>query len=221
MAKRVFDLFFSGFVILATAPLLLVIAVVIKLSDPGPVLYRSVRQGKGESRFNLIKFRTMRVGADEEGAITGTKDRRVFSFGGYLRQAKLDELPQFWNVLKGDMSIVGPRPEDVNIVRRCYSENQRRTLENRPGIASPGSIFNYTHANEYLDDSDIVGSYEARLLPVKLGLELEYVDNASFAYDIRIVARTIMVVVQMLFGQRQFPLPPEYAIAKSKGYFDV
>jgi lipopolysaccharide/colanic/teichoic acid biosynthesis glycosyltransferase len=221
MAKRLFDLLLSATALIVTAPLLLFIAVAIKLSDPGPVFYHALRQGAGDSRFPLYKFRTMRVGADKNGAITGVNDARVFALGNFLRHTKLDEVPQFWNVLKGDMSVVGPRPEDIDIVDRCYTDSQRRTLSVRPGIASPGSIFNYTHAGEYLDDNDVAGSYETHLLPVKLGLELVYIDDVSFAYDLRIITRTLLIVIRMLLGQRQFALPPEYAVAEAKGYFSA
>ena len=219
MAKRLFDVGLSLLVLTIAFPLMIAIGVTIRLSDRGPAIYQSRRHGRGSSTFMLLKFRTMRIGSDEHGGITGVNDSRVFPFGRLLRASKLDELPQFWNVLMGDMTIVGPRPENVDIVRRCYTESQLRTLSVRPGIASAGSIFNYTHAADYLGDSSVDSDYEAKLLPVKLGLELAYLDDASFAYDLRIVARTIYVVFRKLLGQKQFALPPEYFVAKERGYF--
>jgi lipopolysaccharide/colanic/teichoic acid biosynthesis glycosyltransferase len=219
MLKRIFDVVLSLFVLTLTLPVMIVIAIAVRVSDKGPAIYKSCRQGRGSSIFKLLKFRTMRLGSDEYGGISSPSDSRVFPLGQVLRSSKLDELPQFWNVLIGDMSIVGPRPENIDIVRRCYTRNQHRTLEVRPGIASPGSIFNYTHAKEYLGDACVDADYETKLLPVKLGLELAYLDNAGFVYDLRIIARTIAVILRKLLGQKHFALPPEYSIAKEKGYF--
>jgi len=221
MGRRIFDLTVGSLVLLVFAPIMLLTAAAIRLSDPGPVLYRAVREGQDETRFELLKFRTMRIGSDQLGIISGLSDQRVFPFGAFLRKTKLDELPQFWNVIRGEMSVVGPRPENCDIVERCYTKEQRRTLSVRPGVASPGSIFNYTHAHEYLDDDDPVGSYEQKLLPVKLGLELVYVDDQSISYDLRLIGRTIAAIGGIIAGRRDFPLPREYAIARDRGYIDV
>lgn len=220
MAKRIFDVIFSSVVLVLALPFFALIALAIRLTDRGPVFYRARRHGQGNSEFMLYKFRTMRVGADREGAITALADDRVSRLGHLLRATKLDELPQFWNVLIGEMAIVGPRPEDVSVVQRCYTDEQRRTLSVLPGIASPGSIFNYTHAAEYLRDGDVAGTYEKDLLPVKLGLELVYVDRQSFWYDLRIIGRTMAVIARSLCGRREFPLPFEHSIARSRGYFE-
>lgn len=219
MLKRIFDIGLSLIVLTITLPLMIVIAMAIRVSDRGPAIYQPRRQGRGSSTFMLLKFRTMRAGSDEHGGITSPSDSRVFPLGHVLRSSKLDELPQFWNVLMGDMTIVGPRPENIDIVRRCYTKSQRKTLRVRPGITSPGSIFNYTHERDYLGNSCVDADYETKLLPVKLGLELVYLDNASFTYDLRIIARTIYVIARKLLGQRHFALPPEYFVAEEKGYF--
>ncbi len=220
MIKRWFDIIFSLAMLVVALPLFVLVSIVIRLFDRGPIFYRARRQGQNAHSFILYKFRSMRIGSDIGSGITSTNDDRVSLIGGVLRRSKLDELPQFWNVLKGDMSVVGPRPEDGDIVRRCFTSLQRRTLSVRPGIASPGSIFNFTHGHHYLEDADPSGSYERQLLPIKLGLELVYVDDRNLAYDLKILGRTIKAIVATLSGKRDFSLPPEYAIAKRRGYFD-
>jgi lipopolysaccharide/colanic/teichoic acid biosynthesis glycosyltransferase len=142
-------------------------------------------------------------------AITGIQDPRIFRFGSLLRRLKIDELPQLLNVLKGEMSIVGPRPEDPRIVNQYYTPEQYETLTVLPGLASPGSIYNYTHEKQYLANEDFEKSYVERLLPVKLALERVYVREASFFYDLRIIMRTIRIILSIDLGKRHFPEPRE------------
>ena len=131
---------------------MLVSAIGVKITSPGPIFYRAKRMGKDGMIYEMYKFRTMHIGADKLGAITAEKDKRVFPLGDILRRAKIDELPQLLNIMKGDMAIVGPRPEDPQIVQEYYTKEQWQTLNCMPGLASPGSIFNYTHGNKYLID---------------------------------------------------------------------
>ncbi len=210
MAKRLFDILFAACVLILTMPLFVFAAVGIFISDPGPVLYRAKRAGMDGVAFVMYKFRTMRLKQDPgAGVITARGDSRVFRFGAFLRALKIDELPQFINVVKGDMSVVGPRPEDPSIVERWYTLEQRETLSVKPGIASPGSIYNYTHAERHIAQSDPERDYAENVLPVKLALELVYVRSAGFFYDLRIIARTVAVIVAMMFGRRSFADPPE------------
>jgi len=150
--------------------------------------------------------------------ITSARGRRVFPCGRVLRRTKVDELPQLINVLRGEMSLVGPRPEDPKIVEGHYTEEYRTTLEVRPGLASPGSIYAYTHANEEIGEEDAEAVYVHRVLPVKMALERVYVARASLWYDLRIIARTAWVIVALTLGKERFAPPPEMGIARSQGW---
>ncbi len=193
MIRRLCDLALAAVALAAAAPLLVAAAAGIRLSSPGPVLYRAPRVGRGRKLFRMYKLRTMHVDAAAGSAITGRDDPRVFTFGAWLRRTKLDEVPQLFNVLRGDMAIVGPRPEDPKFVERHYAPVHFETLAVRPGLASPGSIYNYTHGEAMLTGDDPERVYVERLLPVKLALDVVYVRHASLSYDVRIVARTVGV----------------------------
>ena len=208
--KGCLDRIFAGLALLLLSPILLLAALGVKCSSPGPLLYTTKRMGKNVVPFTIYKFRTMRVGSEREGAITATCDSRVFPWGAFLRKTKIDELPQLWNVLNGTMSIVGPRPEDVGIVERAYTPEQLRTLEVLPGLACPGSIFNYTHGDLYLDEEDADGSYVSRFLPVKLGLDLVYLEHWSLWYDFCIVLRTVRAIFHTSFFRTRMAYPPEF-----------
>src|SRR5690606_34349615 len=149
-----------------------------------PVLYYAERVGYGGRPFCMYKFRTMHVREEAGPEITGPNDARVFRFGALLRKTKLDELPQLLNVLSGEMSIVGPRPESVAIVREHYVPWMKETLLARPGITSPGAIFGYTHGEAMLDAADPEGSYvKAQLIP-KLAIERAYMERATVLRDV-------------------------------------
>jgi lipopolysaccharide/colanic/teichoic acid biosynthesis glycosyltransferase len=215
MAKRLFDLVFALLALLFLWPVLLLAAVGVRLSSPGPVLYRAERAGRNGRTFLMHKFRTMRHGRTAPGsAVTGTHDARVFPFGALLRKLKIDELPQLWDVLRGEMSIVGPRPEDPRIVREHYTALGWETLGVAPGLASPGSIYNYTHGDACLAGEDPERAYVERLLPIKLALEGVYVRRASLPYDLRVIGRAAWVIFSMARGRRQFPDPPEMEEAR-------
>jgi lipopolysaccharide/colanic/teichoic acid biosynthesis glycosyltransferase len=210
MAKRLFDIVFSLLALVLLAPLLLLAGIGIRLSSPGPILYRARRAGRNGTPFVMHKFRTMHHSvAAPGGAITGAHDPRVFAFGSLLRRLKIDELPQLYDVLRGKMSIVGPRPEDPRIVSEHYTEQQWETLRVPAGLASPGSLYNYTHGDRYLASDDPVRAYLDTLLPIKLALETVYVRRASFFYDLQIIARTAWVIPLVGFGSHHFPDPPE------------
>ena len=189
--KRVFDVTASFLGLLFLWPVFLVIAILIKLEDGGPVLFRQLRVGRGCKSFYILKFRTMRVDAESKGpAITVKGDQRVTAIGGLLRPLKLDELPQLWNVLIGEMSLVGSRPEVpryVDMFRAEYTE----ILKIRPGITDLASI-RYRDENNMLEQSgDPEAFYVERILPEKLKLSRDYVRKASIRYDIQLVFTTL------------------------------
>ena len=215
MVKRLFDMLCAGLALVVSAPLLGLAAVGIKLTDPGPVFFRAKRVGYLGRQFTMFKLRTMRAGRTngKDAKIKGHKDPRVFSFGSFLRKTKIDELPQLFNVLKGDMSIVGPRPEDPAIVRQHYSETDLETLGVRPGLASPGSIYQFVHGDKLLT-GDPEASYVDKLLKTKLALDLVHIRRATLRRDLAIIGRTVWAIAAVVAGKRRFNPPPEMPAAK-------
>jgi lipopolysaccharide/colanic/teichoic acid biosynthesis glycosyltransferase len=220
MLKRAFDVGLSSLALLVTAPILAIAAVAIRLSSPGPVLYRATRVGRGGQPFTMFKLRTMHLNQAVVGgklatsAITARDDPRVFAVGRVLRQTKIDELPQLWNVLRGDMSLVGPRPEDPRFVEKNYTPVQLTTLDVQPGLTSPGSVWYYTSAESGVASDDPERHYVEQILPLKLALDLVYVRGASWWYDVTLIARTIFVLAALSVGRRQFRDPPEMSAAR-------
>jgi lipopolysaccharide/colanic/teichoic acid biosynthesis glycosyltransferase len=214
-AKRVLDVILAGVALVAAAPVLCVAAVGIRLAGAGPIFYRAHRVGLHGRVFTMYKLRTMRVRQSYASAITAKNDPRVFPFGALLRRTKVDELPQLYNVLRGDMAIVGPRPEDPGMVARFYTPLDHETLRVAPGLTSPGSIYAYTHGEAQLDARDSEGCYGERLLPLKLAMDIVYVRRASLAYDLAVIVRTAWMLGTALLGRRAFPLPPELKEAGS------
>jgi lipopolysaccharide/colanic/teichoic acid biosynthesis glycosyltransferase len=151
----------------------------------------------------------MRVAVGPGEAITAHNDSRVFPFGAWMRAIKIDELPQLFNVIKGDMSLVGPRPEAPEIVRSYYTPDDLLTLQVRPGLTSPGSLYYYTHCEAKLVTGDVMQLYAERLLPTKLAIDREYLRRATLSYDLRIILRTIVVIAARAVGWKRFPDPPE------------
>lgn len=190
MLKRGFDVTVAAVVLLLTWPLWLLTSVAIKLDSAGPVLHRAQRIGKAGRPFVLYKFRTMIVGASQLGpGVTHARDARITRVGRYLRQLKVDEMPQLFNVLKGEMSIVGPRPEDPRYVAH-YTPEQQRVLSVRPGMASPAFI-KYRHEEQILAAAgdELEHVYVNRILPDKLRLDLAYVERQSFLGDLAILVQ--------------------------------
>ena len=214
MTKRLFDLVAAAVALLVLAPVLAAAALGIRATSPGPVLFRAPRAGRGGRTFTMYKLRTMRHTAAPDARITALNDARVFGFGRLLRRTKIDELPQLLNVLRGEMSIVGPRPEDPEIVARHYTTVHLQTLEVLPGLSSPGTLYHDTHCVERIAGDDPVRRYLEDVLPLKAALDLVYVSRASFGYDLAIVARTLWTLLGRLAGQRRFPDPPELAEAR-------
>lgn len=196
MLKRFFDIFFSTLGLIILSPLFLIVAIWIRIDSKGPIFYKQVRVGKGNKDFLLYKFRSMRIGADKGSLITiGGRDPRVTPSGYWIRKFKLDELPQLINVLKGDMSIVGPRPE----VRRyvdLYTPEQLKVLTVRPGITDLASI-KYRNENELLSSqSDPEQYYITHIMPDKLKYNIEYVEKHNLLYDCKLILKTILVIIK-------------------------
>ena len=215
MIKRLVDVVLAASALLLLTPVLAIAALGIRLSSPGPILYRARRVGRDGRIFCMYKFRTMQVNHGTfTSRITAQNDPRIFTLGVWLRGLKIDELPQLINVLRGEMSLVGPRPEDPRIVEDYYAQIHLETLQAQPGLTSPGSIYDYTHGERLLDKSDTERCYVERLLPVKLALDTIYLRRSSLAYDVRIILRTVWVIVVSALGVRFFPDPPEMEEAR-------
>lgn len=191
--RRIAEAAFAAAALLLISPLLAAIAIGIRLSDPGPILYRADRVGIHGSRFRMYKFRTMRVTPGSR--IAAPDDPRVFAFGRLLRRLKLDELPQLINIVLGEMAFVGPRPEDPWIVEHAYTDADRETLAVLPGLTSPGTLYYFRHAEPLLDANAAEASYVSGPLRRKLALDRAYVAKASAAGDLRLVLETLRVLV--------------------------
>ncbi len=195
MFKRLFDIVFSFLGLLILFPFLLIISVLIIIESRGGIFYKQQRVGRNNRGFSLIKFRSMRKNSDKSGLLTiGAKDGRITKSGYYLRKYKLDEIPQLINILTGEMSFVGPRPEVRKYVD-LYNEQQRKVLKVKPGLTDYASI-------EYFKESEILSSkqnpekaYIEEIMPAKLDLNLKYIDEKSFFTDLKIILKTIKKIV--------------------------
>ncbi len=192
--KRIFDRFFSIMGLLLFSPLLILIGIAIKCDSVGPVFYRGVRAGRFGKPFHMIKFRTMVMNAEAIGsASTPDDDGRITRVGRVLRKLKLDELPQLFNVLRGEMSLVGPRPQFPWALEN-YTEEERTILKVRPGITDPASI-RFRNEGEILRGSQNPDKdYFAKIHPEKMRLSLKYVNNQSLWLDCKILLQTVCVV---------------------------
>ncbi|MDE6275158.1 MAG: sugar transferase [Clostridia bacterium] len=194
--KRCFDIFFSLLGISLLLWLFLIIAIAIKCSSKGPVLFKQERVGKHGKTFKIWKFRSMIVDAEAKGMqITTDGDNRITKVGKFIRKTKIDELPQLFNVLSGKMSFVGPRPEVPKYVA-MYNDEQLRVLSVKPGITDLASI-EFRNENDLLDgDEDPERKYIEEIMPAKLELNLKYIEKAGFFYDIGLIFKTIAKVIK-------------------------
>ena len=168
------------------------VALTIKMTSRGPIFFRQIRVGKKGLPFHVVKFRSMHLGSGQNGPeITIAGDDRITPFGRFLRRFKLDELPQLWNVLRGDMSLVGPRPE-VPVYVAYYTQEQRVVLSVRPGITDPSSLAYRREENILASASDPEKLYRTHILPDKLARSKAYLQNITFYGDIRIIVKTII-----------------------------
>ena len=194
MTKRGFDLLFALAGLALSWPSFLVVALMIKLDDGGPVFFQQERVGQNGRLFRIIKFRTMSVGADKAGAnITAAGDRRITRIGRLLRKTKIDELPQLWNVFRGEMSLVGPRPEVPKYVG-LYTPDQQRVLALRPGITDEASVAFRDEEALLAAAADPETFYVENCLPRKIALNLAYAKRANVFRDLLVILRTIRLV---------------------------
>jgi lipopolysaccharide/colanic/teichoic acid biosynthesis glycosyltransferase len=194
MLKRLFDIFFSLFALLVFLPFGLIIAIIISVESRGGVFYKQERIGQFGKPFKLLKFRSMKSDSDKKGLLTvGMNDCRITKSGNFIRKFKLDEMPQFINVLKGDMSIVGPRPEVKKYVD-LYTKDQKSILNVKPGITDYASL-------EYFNENEILGkaenpekTYIEEVMPDKLSINRQYIGNQSLCEDVKIIGLTILKI---------------------------
>ncbi len=195
MLKRTFDLLISAVALLLLSPMMLAIAIMIRREDGGAVFYRGLRVGRFGKPFRIFKFRTMVPGAEKRGASsTAADDPRITRIGRFLRRYKLDELPQLTNVLRGEMSLVGPRPEVRRYVE-MYTEEEKIILTVRPGITDWATLWNSDEGAVLAGSPDPDRAYEEKIRPTKVRLQLEYVRNQSLLVDLKILLQTAAALV--------------------------
>ena len=196
MIKRLFDLFFSLIGVIVLSPLLLIIAILIKISSPGPVFYRGLRAGKNFKPFKIFKFRTMKAEAEKLGGpSTAGDDPRLTRIGKFLKKWKIDELPQLLNVIKGEISLVGPRPEVLEYAK-LYQGEEKIVYRVKPGITDFASLWDI-HEEEVLKGSpDPEKTYLEKIRPEKVRLQMKYVKEMSFWTDIKIIWRTFLKLIK-------------------------
>jgi lipopolysaccharide/colanic/teichoic acid biosynthesis glycosyltransferase len=196
MLKRLFDLIFSLLGFILVLPVLLLIAILIKKEDRGPVFYRGVRIGKAGKPFKMFKFRTMVINADKIGGpSTADDDPRITKTGKFMRKYKLDELPQLINVLTGEMSFVGPRPE-VPFYVNMFTEQEKKILDVRPGITDWASLWDSDEGAILAGSSDPEKTYMEKIRPEKIRLQLKYVQERSFFIDMKIIFQTFIKIIK-------------------------
>lgn len=206
MPKRLFDIAFAALALLLLCPVLLAVALWVRLDSPGPVLFRQQRVGQGGRLFGIYKFRTMHTGAEAVGPqITVGMDARITRAGAWLRRSKVDELPQFLNVLCGDMSVVGPRPEVPRYVAHYPADLRAVALSVRPGITDLASIAFRNESDLLAHSPDPERTYVEQILPAKLRYAQQYVRTRSLWLDLQIIARTVLAVLGMHSARQQNP----------------
>lgn len=197
MGKRCFDTIVAGFGVLVLSPFLVLVAIAVKLSSPGPVFFRQTRVGQFGRPFQMFKFRSMKASGQPGSRLTAIGDSRVTPLGAWLRRTKIDELPQLLNVVLGDMSLVGPRPE-VPEFTVFYTKKQNRILECRPGITGPSiNIYEEELLAEQVDKEKF---YIAAILPAKLKIDLSYCQNIAFKTDLYILYQTFAKLLIRIYG---------------------
>lgn len=203
--KRCFDFLFAVCFLVVFSPIYVITWLIIKIVSPGPAIYKAERVGKDGKLFKCYKFRSMRVDSGKVRLTTLDNDDRIFPFGRFIRKAKIDEMPQMMNILKGEMSVVGPRPEDKENANKVYVGEFVHILDVKPGLTSTASLYDYTHG-ELFEEEEL---YEKVFMPKKLKLELYYVNHRSFWYDIKLILRTGKLIIQKTCGKREFAEPTE------------
>ena len=195
MLKRIFDITLSLFGLIILLPFMLIIEILIKFDSKGPIFFKQIRVTKGGREFKILKYRTMRVGSDKYSQITVGKDERITKIGSFLRKYKLDEIPQLINVLIGDMSLVGPRPEVPKYVA-LYTDEQKEILKVRAGITDYASI-KFSNENDLLAlEEDSEKAYIEKIMPKKIELNKKYLSEISMLTDIKIILLTIKKILK-------------------------
>ena len=195
MLKRIFDIISSLFGLILLSPFIIIIAILIKLDSKGPIFFKQVRVTKNGREFKIFKYRTMKIGSDKYSQITVGKDSRITKVGDFLRKYKLDEIPQLINVLLGDMSLVGPRPEVPKYVA-LYTEEQREILKVRAGITDYASI-EFSNENDILaNEVDPEKAYIEKIMPKKIELNKKYLSEISVITDVKIILLTIKKILK-------------------------
>lgn len=202
VVKRIFDLVLCVPALIVLSPVFLIVAIGIKASSPGPVFYYSDRAGRNGKPFHFYKFRSMHE-TDNNKHLCVADAERLFPFGKFIRRAKLDELPQLLNIIKGDMCIVGPRP--MTLISQMYTGEFEAVKAVKPGLTSPASLYDYIVGDAYTDNN----LYKAEVYPVKQKLELYYVNNISFGYDLSLIFRTAATILGVVTGKKNFKELPE------------
>jgi lipopolysaccharide/colanic/teichoic acid biosynthesis glycosyltransferase len=193
--KRSIDIIFSGTGLLLLSPIYLVIAICIKLTSPGKVIYTQTRIGLNRQHFKIYKFRSMILGADQVGSsVTKYGDSRITAIGRFIRRTKLDELPQLWNVFIGDMSLVGPRPDIPEIID-LYTPRMLRILEIRPGMTSIASLHLRNESSLLKLANQPDQAYRKVIMPAKVKFAMVHVDHPSLLFDLQILLQTVLVLV--------------------------
>lgn len=203
--KRSFDLLFAVLFLIVFSPIYLLTIIIIKITSPGPAIYKAVRVGKDGRLFTCYKFRSMRVDSGKVRLTTLGNDDRIFPFGKFIRKTKIDEMPQVVNILKGEMSVVGPRPEDQDNAEKVYVGEYVHILDVKPGLTSTASLYDYTHG-ELFDDEEL---YEKVFMPKKLKLELYYINHRSLWYDFVLILKTAWLIILKTCGKEKFDEPKE------------
>lgn len=209
VVKRLLDIVLCSIALIVLSPIFLIAIIGIKMSSRGPIFYYSKRAGIHKQPFNFYKFRSMHLTTSDKHLCVADENR-VFPFGKVMRRLKIDELPQLLNVLKGDMSIVGPRPLMIESVDKFYTGKYAPVLNTKPGLTSAASLYDYIVGDTYKDDV----AYRKEVVPVKMEMELLYIEKQSFLYDCQLVWRTMVTILGVFFGKKSFKEQPELAVVK-------
>ncbi|MHA7777082.1 sugar transferase [Roseibium sp. M-1] len=187
---------FAALLLLLFSPILAAILLIVWLADRKPPLYLAERIGRGGNVFKMVKIRTMRPGSNEAGAITAVNDRRVTPFGRFLRNTKLDEVPQLLNIVRGEMAFFGPRPEDPGIVARSYDEEMRKSLVILPGLLSPGTLWALKNLHRMDGAEDPQEAYVRQILTERLAIDTAYFKRATSLSNLSLLARTAKEILK-------------------------
>ena len=203
--KRCFDLLFAVLFLIVLSPIYLLTIIIIKIVSPGPAIYKAARVGKDGRLFTCYKFRSMRVDSGKVRLTTLENDDRIFPFGKFIRKTKIDEMPQVVNILKGEMSVVGPRPEDQENTEKVYVGEFKHIMDVKPGLTSTASLYDYTHGELFEEEKQ----YEKIFMPKKLKLELYYVNHRTVWYDLWLILKTAWLIILKTCGKKEFNEPKE------------